>query len=401
MNLESLRRRRAKRLGVKVTAHAGQRRIFFVLDRATKKFHGDVALWMQYIEYARKQKAHKRLNQVITSVLRLHPTRPELWIYAANYAVEAEGDMMEARSYLQRGLRFCQRAKDLWIEYAKLEMIYIAKIVGRRRVLGLDENRTQTPQASMEDNPDADVVALPTITAEDINPDLAQDDLVDQVALQNLNSTPALAGAIPIAVFDAAMKQFPEDALLGERFFNMIVDFESVPCYQKILGHIVDTLMAAMPTNPLVANCYVWQPLVGVKATSPEFPRGLGVALERLDSSAQRVQPRFPLLRRTVDWVLSYLGVQELDSDIRKVLLVTLKSTLGQLQIELEHKTGENGDEAAELLEKLQSHSLYMFVEPTMAWALRIWGNNTRLFALQGAPGVTAATQSQNGDANK
>lgn len=386
MNLESLRRRRVKRLGGKVTTHAGQRRIFFVLDRATKKFHGDVALWMQYIEYARQQKAYKKLNQVITSVLRLHPTRPELWIYAANYAVETEGDMMEARSYLQRGLRFCNRSKDLWIEYAKMEMIYIAKIVRRRRILGLDENRTQTPQATMEDNPDADVVALPKVTAEDINPDLAQDDLVDQVALQNLNSTPALSGAIPIAIFDAAMKQFPEDALLGERYFNMIVGFEGVPCYLKILDHIVGTLMAAMPTNPLVANCYVWQPVVGVKATSPEFPRGLGVALDRLEACAQRVQPRFPLLRRTIDWVLSYLGVQELDPDIRTVLLVTLKSTLGQLQIELEHRTGENGDEAAELLERLQSHSLDMFVELTMAWALHIWGKNTRLLALSGAP---------------
>lgn len=390
MNLESLRRRRAKRLGVKVAAHTGQRRIFFVLDRATKKFHGDVALWMQYIEYARKQKAHKKLHQVITDVLRLHPTRPELWIYAASYAMGTEGDMMEARSYLQRGLRFCKRSKDLWIEYAKLEMIYIAKIVGRRRILGLDETRTQIPQATMDDDPNADVVALPTVTAEDINPDVAQDDLVDQVALQNLNSTPALSGAIPIAVFDAAMKQFPEDAPLGERFFNMIVGFEGVPCYKSILDHIVNTLMAAMPTNPLVAYCYIWQPVAGVKATSPEFPRGLGVALDRLDSSAQRVQPRFPLLKRTIDWLLSSLGFQELDSDIRKVLLITLKSTLGQIQIDLEHKTGENGDEAAELLEKLQSHSLYTFMEPTMVWALRIWGENPRLLALHGSSAVLA-----------
>ena len=384
MNLESLRRKRAKRLGVRVTAHAGQRRIFFVLDRATKKFHGDIALWMQHIEYARTQKAHKKLNQVLTSMLKLHPTRPELWIYAANYAIEAEGDMMEARSYMQRGLRFCKRSKDLWTAYAKLEMIYIAKIFGRRRILGLDEDRTQIPQATVEDNPDADIVTLPTITAEDINPDLAQNDSVDQVALQNLNSMPALSGAIPIAVFDAAMKQFPDDDLLGERFFEMIVGFAGVPCYKKILEHIVDTLSAAMPTSPLVANCYIWQPVVGIKPTSPEFPRGLGVALHRLDSSAQRVHPRLPLLKRTIDSLLSFLGVEELDPDIRKVLLATLKSTLGQLQMELEHEAGENGDEAAQVLQKLRSNSLHQFVEPTMAWAFRIWGKNTRLVNLRG-----------------
>ena len=397
MNLESLRRKRARRLGVKATEQAGQRRIFFVLDRATRKFHGDLALWMQYIEYARKQKAHKKLNQALTSVLKLHPTRPELWIYAAKYALEVEGDMMEARSYMQRGLRLCKRSKDLWVEYAKLEMIYIAKIVGRRRILGLDENRTQTPQADMADNPDADIVTLPKITAEDINPDLAQDDSVDQVALQNLNSTPALSGAIPIAVFNAAMKQFPEDDLLGERFFDMIVGFEGVPCSKKIVEHIADTLSAAMPTNPLVASCYIWQPVAGVKATSPDFPRGLGVALDRLDSSAHRVYPRFPLLRRTIDRLMSFLAVQELDPDIRKVLLVTLKSTLDQLQLELEHRTGGNEDELAEVIEQLRSNGLHHFVESTMAWALRIWGKNTRLLTLQ----ETGAILAQDGDANK
>ena len=352
---------------------------------------------MQYIEYARKQKAQKKLNQVLTSVLRLHPTRPELWIYAANYAMETEGDMMEARSYMQRGLRFCKRSKDLWIEYAKLEMIFIAKIVGRRRVLGLDESRTEIPRATMEDNPDADIVTLPTITAEDINPDLAQNDSVDQVALQNLNSTPALAGAIPMAVFDAAMKQFPEDDILGKRFFDMIAGFRGVPCYQKILDHIVDTLSTAMPTNPLVASCYIWQPVIGVKATSPDFPRGLGVALERLDSAAKRVYPRLPLLKRTIDSLLTFLEVEKLDPDIRKVLMATLKSTLGQLQMELEHKTGESGDEAAEVLEKLRSNSLHPFVESTMAWALRIWGNNTRLTTLLGSGPIPA----ENEDAKK
>src|SRR5277367_1229970 len=40
MNLDTLRRKRVKRLGVKVTAHTGQRRIYFILDRATRKFHG-------------------------------------------------------------------------------------------------------------------------------------------------------------------------------------------------------------------------------------------------------------------------------------------------------------------------------------------------------------------------
>lgn len=91
MNLESLRKKRVKRLGVKTTNHTGQRRIFFVLDRATRKFRGDIGLWMQYVAYARKQKSNKRVSQILTTVLRLHPTKAELWIYAANYALKRGG----------------------------------------------------------------------------------------------------------------------------------------------------------------------------------------------------------------------------------------------------------------------------------------------------------------------
>lgn len=80
MNLESLRRKRVKRLGVRTSDHTGQRRIYFILDRAIKKFPGDVGLWMQYITFAQKQKSDKKVLQLVTSLLRLHPTKPELWI---------------------------------------------------------------------------------------------------------------------------------------------------------------------------------------------------------------------------------------------------------------------------------------------------------------------------------
>ena len=43
------RKKRVKRLGIRSTNHTGQRRIFFVFDRATKKHPGDVGLWLQTI----------------------------------------------------------------------------------------------------------------------------------------------------------------------------------------------------------------------------------------------------------------------------------------------------------------------------------------------------------------
>lgn len=67
MNLEALRRKRVQRLGLKSKSHLGQRKIFFVLDRATRKFYGDIGLWMQYIDFAKKEGASKVLLKVFAS----------------------------------------------------------------------------------------------------------------------------------------------------------------------------------------------------------------------------------------------------------------------------------------------------------------------------------------------
>lgn len=150
INVDALRRKRVKRLGIRATAHNGQRRIFFVFDRGTRKFPGDVGLWMQSVEYARGQHSHKKVSQILTNALRLHPTKSDLWTYAAQFAMEENGDMTEARSYMQRGLRFCKNSSALWLQYAKLELVYIAKIAARRQILGVGENAPKKKRKLVE-----------------------------------------------------------------------------------------------------------------------------------------------------------------------------------------------------------------------------------------------------------
>ena len=394
MNLESLRRKRAKRLGVKAGAHTGQRRIFFVLDRATRKFHGDVGLWMQYIDYARKQKAHNKLSQILTNSLRLHPTKPELWIFAADYAMGTQGDMIEARSYMQRGLRFCKHSRELWLEYAKTEMMYIAKIFARRRILGLSQDRRPKNQASACDDSDADHVVLPTITAEDINPSLRTDDPIDQSALDKLSATPALSGAIPIAIYDAAMDQFLEETL-GEGFFNMYAGFQDVPCLSRVLEHVADRLVSMAPKSPIALDCHIRQPLIGMKATASGFPVALSLTLDRLNCSLDKVPsigdskaqpyPRLSLLQRTIDWLLLYLALEGLDQDIHKVLMATLRRMAIQYQQGIRDKGGDRAEEVADYIEKFQSRGLYKLAASLISWSIHTWPSSTRLLTLKDA----------------
>ena len=332
MNLELLRRKRVKRLGIKSSKHTGQRRIFFVLDRATRRFHGDLALWTQYIEYARKESATKKLEEILTSALRMHPSKPEFWIYAAQTSLKSQEDMYAARGYMQRGLRFCKNSRILWLEYAKLEMLYIAKIAARRNILGLDGTRKIDQPRLTADDSEADMISLPVITAEDINPSLGPIEETDEAALRNLGASPALAGAIPIVIYDTAMDQFQNDDRLAGKFFELFIDFAEVSCSKKIVGHVIDHMLRSSPNSPLSWSSFLRQPVVGVPITSAEFPRGLITCLDRLKEAQSKCSDIPMLSSKAIQWMLPILEEEDVDEAVRHVLSVMLRQSIKKLR---------------------------------------------------------------------
>ncbi|KAK9458022.1 U3 small nucleolar RNA-associated protein 6-domain-containing protein [Dipodascopsis uninucleata] len=125
MNLEALRKRRIKRLGIQsssISEWAGTRRIYFVFDRATKKFSGDISLWIQFLEFTKQQKANNVSSKIFNTVLRLHPLVPSLWILAAQYEIDENGNVEAARNLMKRGLKFNPESEQLIREYSKLEV---------------------------------------------------------------------------------------------------------------------------------------------------------------------------------------------------------------------------------------------------------------------------------------
>ncbi|KAL8771773.1 MAG: hypothetical protein Q9209_002964 [Squamulea sp. 1 TL-2023] len=394
MNLDALRRTRAKRLGIKTTSYTGQRRIFFVLDRATRKFHGDTALWMLYLSFARKQKANKKVAQIITSMLRLQPTNPDLWIYAANYAWEERADVTETRGYMQRGLRFCSNSKNLWSEYLKLEMIYIAKILARRRILGLNSDPLQ--RASIQDDDDfgQDLITLPPVTSEDIGSENTIAESIRPMMTKGKDaSTQALAGAIPIAIFDAAMKRFPEDPTFGAQLFDCVAAFHELGCVKRILQHMVRFLMRATSTDAVTLKCFIHEPLVGVTAASTLLPKALVEVLDRFQLAMQKIDSlkgplqqitiRGIVSRHTILWIVTYLEYLELDPDIRAVLSAMLKTAWGHCLQSLETRSTTSGDETIALLDTLHLHGFKDLVQQGVTSALTFWPDEPRLLALR------------------
>ncbi|KAL2072160.1 hypothetical protein VTL71DRAFT_11503 [Oculimacula yallundae] len=332
IGLENLRSKRCKRMKIKgSTSHTGQARIFKIFDRGTQKHPGDVALWMSYLEYCKQAKATKKFKTVLTAAIRLHPLKAELWLYAARWSLEAEADMKEARSFMSRGARFCTMSKDLWIEWAKLEMIYLAKIAMRRKILGIDVEEVADDAMEIEGAGDdaafgsEDVIAIPNFQMNAIRPRMLEGVKVDKEATQDPMNTPALQGAIPLAIFDEAKKQQFFNASVAADFFDMFAVFTQVRCLSKILQHVLVVLTESYPVDPFTCNCYNRQPLVGIDPTSPDFPVALGTFLDRLNESMEKTKDKSALAKKTKAWIEPILRVEELDPDIKTVLQHTMR----------------------------------------------------------------------------
>lgn len=393
MNLEFLRRKKSKRLGIKSTGYTGQRRTLSILDRATRKFHGDTALWLQYLTFARRRKANKRVSQIITSMLRLHPTSPKLWIYAAEYALEEKGDVTEARAYMQRGLRFCNQSKSLWSEYLKFELIYIAKITARRQILGLDSNQPKPFQTSDGDTMDGNMIIFPPTAMESKDIEHQEIDPSNKKELdRKIFSTSALSGAIPMAIFDSALEKFPRDAKFGAQMFGIVAEFHQLRCARRILQHIVETLMKSAPDDAASLKCSINEPVVGLSPTSTELPGALVKVLDRFDSAIRRAealdtpsgQMRIPasVFRHTISWIMPYIAAPEIDPDIRAVLLTLLKMAWNYCLSDTEVRIEDADIEMAALLEKLHMYGFKDLVRSGLESSLRRWPEEPRLLAL-------------------
>ncbi|KAJ7874712.1 U3 small nucleolar RNA-associated protein 6-domain-containing protein [Mycena olivaceomarginata] len=145
MGLEQLRRKRVERLKI-VSTHASVsdyalvRRQFHIFERALKKFKDDVALWIQYIDLAKREGAHTLVGRVVARAIQLHPDNTSLYILAAAHELD-QGSPSAARTLLQRGIRINPESVEMWREYVRMELAFIESLRRRWEVLGLEQEK--------------------------------------------------------------------------------------------------------------------------------------------------------------------------------------------------------------------------------------------------------------------
>ncbi|KAF9871289.1 hypothetical protein CkaCkLH20_11210 [Colletotrichum karsti] len=331
-SLDALRQKRCKRMkiGHVTSQHASQGRVLAIYERAISRHPGRKDLWLEYLGYTEEVKASKRWRRVMAAALRMMPTDAEMWIHAGRRSAK-NGDMGGARGYFMRGCRFCTTEGTLWIEYARCEMDWLARMEAKK---GSGKKKDANPLAGekmedddeirFDDDEDEDGeegFKLPTPGAEKKK---ALDDK-DATALKN---NPAMDGAIPMAIFDISRKQPFFNPEVAERFFDMFATFTKVSSHGKIIQHVVDVMQEMDAAHPATWNCYVRLPLVGVSSDTAAFALGLREVLSRLGKGLDETSDKETLQKKSLVWIELVLLFKNLDEGIKAVL----EHTKGKLQ---------------------------------------------------------------------
>lgn len=297
---------------------------------------------------------------MLDEVLKLHPSRAELWIYAAQVAMDDAGSMFEARTYLQRGLRFCgMKERKMWLEYARFECLFIGKIVGRREVLGINGKGRDIEEEEEEDDSGTmdfeqhDEISLPTVSIDELNPESSSsiDPALQRTLSSDGDNSSVLSGSIPIIIFTQALTTIPDPGFAAS-FFDVFASkaFSKLPCQKRLVSHVDEYLTTNYPTDARGIVCHIRESLVGVDVTDALYPGGLRTAFKRLIEGREVVEGgkngRGVLYDGFVGLLLGVLDTKKKDEKIVD------ESLLKAARIMLERVVGWSREDGVVLAEK-------------------------------------------------
>eukprot|EP00210_Caulerpa_lentillifera_P008169 g7802.t1 len=188
--LEELRKLRSTRLSLEkskgsraeLSEYCIVKHIHLIYSQATIVFKFDVELWKQWFAFCRESNSTTRMSKALADALRLNPHVVEFWILAAQWQIEDCQNANLARSIMQQAIRNCPSSKELWIEYFKLELTIIYKLITRRQLLDLED-------------------------------------------ASNENFNDVLNGALAFRVFQESITKFPKDLKFSRQFLQVLTLF--------------------------------------------------------------------------------------------------------------------------------------------------------------------------------
>ncbi|CCF59900.1 hypothetical protein KAFR_0I01190 [Kazachstania africana CBS 2517] len=224
-SVDKLRLKRVKRIlqssrSNSLSDFSMQQRITFIYQRGTNKFPSDLKFWAMYLNYMKtrgSQTSYKKIHSIYNELLKLHPNNVDVWISCAKYEYEIHANFKSCRTVFQNGLRFNPDSPKLWYEYVKFELNFITKLINRRKVMGLINEREQQLDMlkQQEENVDDDDSAIKTsFTGDYMKDKLNELPEADMNMLGSVETNPALRGDVALTIYDIAMRT------LGKHYIN-------------------------------------------------------------------------------------------------------------------------------------------------------------------------------------
>lgn len=221
-SVDKLRQKRVKRLleSTKTNSISDwsiQKRITFIYQRGCRKFPKDLKFWAMYLSFLKTRgnsTSYRKIHNVYNELLKLHPNNVEVWISCAKYEYEVHANFKSCRVVFQNGLAFNPDVPKLWHEYVKFELNFITKLINRRKVMGLINEREQELDMLRQQNEtkeagDEDGIIAPS-TGDAMKDKLNELPEADMNMLGTEETNPALRGDIALAIFDVCMEKLGE-----------------------------------------------------------------------------------------------------------------------------------------------------------------------------------------------
>lgn len=213
-------------------------RIGFIYQRGTNKFPQDLKFWAMYLNFLKNRgvsTSYKKIHSVYNTLLKLHPNNVDIWISCAKYEYEKHANFKSCRSVFQNGLRFNPDVSKLWFEYIKFELNFITKLINRRKVMNLINEREQeldmlneakekgaNDENEEDDDKDSNIKTISTGDA--MKDKLNELPEADMNMLGSQETNPALRGDIALTIFDIAMKSLGEHYLKKQKGYYAVAD---------------------------------------------------------------------------------------------------------------------------------------------------------------------------------
>lgn len=212
MKLEKLKQSRISKLGLNDVSEGAKyrslQRIHFIYQKCLRKYKNDVPLWIQYIKYCKQVSSTRSLGLAFVEALKHNPNSVKLWIMSAKNEMEINKNVSAARSIFLRSLKFNSQSPELWIEYFRLEVLHVEKLIKRKMIMEACDKPSSTVGDEFMNFKTAKIVFSNSLNCIDFNSTILAG-FTDIAKKTEFNGESLLK-----FLYESALKQFPSNSSL-------------------------------------------------------------------------------------------------------------------------------------------------------------------------------------------